>query len=505
VKTANVPETPNVRARPAGRLPPIYRLLDKISGFAICFMIVFSPWAFGTTQRWSIDVMNASGFLLGLLLLAKSRIRRLTGIDPRRRRSRHASEGTGRPQANRMVELLGGLTILILGYIFLSAVNARATYDPVQLRFDFRNCINWLPHSYDSRGTWRAFWEYSALALAFWAIRDWLLTKSDEERAVEEHIGRPRSGLPARLKLLLWVVCVNGALVALQGILQRVTWNYKLLWILEPRYRRDALSSFGPYNYRANAAQFLNLIWPVALGFWWQLKSETERRGVRQPLHHLLLPIALVCSAGAVMTLSRGGAIVATASLLVLSIIWIAAVRHSDWRTKVGAAAFLATTISVAAYLSWSGLEARFRESGPDLSGRTRIYALSEKIVADYPWFGTGPQTYEQVMQLYVDRESPDEYWPDYAHNDWLQTRVTFGRIGLLLITAAMIACLLRWFGTGGIRTNPLFTSTLWVALIGCLSHAKYDLPLQINSILFLCLVLCAILFSTSRKRVVQR
>jgi O-antigen ligase len=139
------------------------------------------------------------------------------------------------------------------------------------------------------------------------------------------------------------------------------------------------------------------------------------------------------------------------------------------------------------------------------LSGRTRIYELSKKIAADFPWFGTGAQTYEQVMQLYVDRESPDEYWPDYVHDDWLQTRVTFGRIGLVMISCALLASLLRWFGTGGIRTNLVFASTLWVALCGCLAHAKYDLPLQINSILFLCLLLCAILFCSSRKRVLSR
>jgi hypothetical protein len=31
-----------------------YRACDQLSGWLICFMVVFSPWAFGTTQPWSI-------------------------------------------------------------------------------------------------------------------------------------------------------------------------------------------------------------------------------------------------------------------------------------------------------------------------------------------------------------------------------------------------------------------------------------------------------------------
>ena len=47
----------------------VYRLCDDLSGALILPMLVFGPWAFGTTQPWSIACMNAAGFALGLLLL----------------------------------------------------------------------------------------------------------------------------------------------------------------------------------------------------------------------------------------------------------------------------------------------------------------------------------------------------------------------------------------------------------------------------------------------------
>jgi NADH:ubiquinone oxidoreductase subunit 6 (subunit J) len=45
----------------------------------------------------------------------------------------------------------------------------------------------------------------------------------------------------------------------------------------------------------------------------------------------------------------------------------------------------------------------------------------------------------------------------------------------------------------------------IWVALGGCLLHARYDFPFQIHSILFLFLVLCAILFTLSHQKAARQ
>ena len=41
---------------------------DGLTECLIYFAILFGPWAFGTTQPWSIQVMNTVGLALGLLL-----------------------------------------------------------------------------------------------------------------------------------------------------------------------------------------------------------------------------------------------------------------------------------------------------------------------------------------------------------------------------------------------------------------------------------------------------
>jgi O-antigen ligase len=119
-------------------------------------------------------------------------------------------------------------------------------------------------------------------------------------------------------------------------------------------------------------------------------------------------------------------------------------------------------------------------------------------MVRDFPVFGTGPGTFDPLFQMY--RISPEEYWPVQLHNDWLETRVTFGWLGSGLIAAAFLIAVGRWFLPGGIHGGRRFTMLLWLALLGCMVHARFDFPFQIYSIVFLFVMLCAILFSVSRR-----
>src|SRR5439155_764201 len=127
-------------------------------------------------------------------------------------------------------------------YCLVSALNARSTYYEEALSFDYHNYVKWLPHSLDAHRTWLAFWNYLALACAFWAVRDWLPGKTGGEQRAERGQGsrvESRGGtkereaersnapplhhsttppfqsspfFPARLRRLLWLLAINGAL-----------------------------------------------------------------------------------------------------------------------------------------------------------------------------------------------------------------------------------------------------------------------------------------------------
>ena len=155
----------------------LYRVCDDLSGMLIFPMLVFSPWAFGTTEAWSIWTMNTAGYALGILLLVKLHIRGLKGyVAPRWESfSSHSATKTRHrdPLARLLVRLLARLTLAVLAFCLVSALNARATYLPDTRLFDYhQNYLAWLPNCLESHRTRFTFWMYLGLAGSFWAIRD---------------------------------------------------------------------------------------------------------------------------------------------------------------------------------------------------------------------------------------------------------------------------------------------------------------------------------------------
>src|SRR5512138_1908077 len=202
--------------------------LDGITEVLLGAMIVFSPWAFGTTQPWSIHVMNAGGYALGCLFLAKSVMRRSFFA----------------PAPTSVNRLRGALLVgsgLILVYALVAALNAEFTYVASEFRREPHPYIPWLPHSHDRLATWRLSWNWLALTCVFWAVHDWL---TGDVRSDGTLSGR-------RLRRLVWVLALNGALVALEGILQRSSGTAKLLWFQPTHDNQIASAQFGPYAYRA--------------------------------------------------------------------------------------------------------------------------------------------------------------------------------------------------------------------------------------------------------------
>jgi hypothetical protein len=496
----------------------LYKVCDAVSGSVLYLMVLFSPWAFGTTQPWSIGAMNAAGYSLGLLLAVKLAIRILTGYrNPRWGWSRDPEStggdgGSERASAGRfLTRTLAALTVLLIGYCFVSAWNSRSTYNPAVGSLEYHPFVSWLPHSYDSAGSWGAFYNYLALALSFWAARDWLLGKtSGEERAERSQFGDPRrrreSLLAERLRRLLWLLTINGGLLGLEAIVQRLDGTPRLLFFQATHNNPEALAQFGPYAYRSNAAQYFNLLWPVSLGLWWTLERSARRKLSRQAAfgigsRHLLLACVMIMAACPIISTSRVGAAVAVVNLaFAAAVLWSVQPRE-DVKTRVAIAAGLAVVLGFSALLGWNDLGPRLAapEFQAGLLGRNQIYDMARPMADDCPLYGTGPGTFEPLFQLY--RPDPAEYWPAQLHNDWLQTLITFGWVGSAAIVLALCVVLFHWFVARGIHAKWSLAALFWAALGGCLFYARYDFPFQIYSVLFLFLLLCAALSGLSHAR----
>jgi hypothetical protein len=385
------------------------------------------------------------------------------------------------------------LTVFVLGWALTSAANASAHYSVLNLQFTYREHISWLPHSFDGHASWFYFSGYLALGCCFWAIRSWLMDGPEADAAT----GTLRR-FPRRLVVLLWVLAINGTLLGLEGLVQRVSGTGKLLWLVQPPVNRDASSQFGPYAYRSNGAQYLNLLLPVTIGFWASLHRRYRRTPRARATHHLLLSCIVVMAACPMLTDSRAAAIV-TVGLTVCGAFLLSAGFTDESRLFRGGLSIMAVAaLGLGLNIGWETLTKRMQTIEVDYHMREQMYITARAIAKDYPYFGTGPGTFDPVFQMY--RSSPDEYWPAQLHNDWLETRITFGGIGFGAILLALLLAAFRWFLPGGIQSSWSFPAFCWLSLAGCLLHARFDFPFQIYSIVFLFVLLCAILSTLSRR-----
>jgi O-antigen ligase len=499
---------------------------------------------------------------LGVLLLIKLFIREAKGYPAPRWDHFSTRSGTLSRRRSRgagwLTRVLIVLTLAVLAECLVSAWNVAANYNSWSRIFEYHHYIPWLPHSLDGGRTWDRLWMYLALAGAFWAVRDWLAgMTSAEERRVPG--GRPLSEqrllFPARLRLLLWVLCVNGALVGIEAVVQRLSGTNKLLFLVVPVVHIQGETQFGPYAYRSNAAQYFNLVWPVCLGFWLTLQRIGNGRS---KAHHWLLVCAAIMAACPIISTSRAGALVSV-SMLLIAYVYIGltsispppktdaklvfqkeAMRRRETQSLDGTGLttgseistegastshrgsektvrpsppgrldgggrgtlgwltlFLVVSLGLGWYFGWDALFPRLQQIGEGYAGREDMYTAALPMAKDYPLFGTGPGTFGTVFQLY--RYSDEVFWAEQLHNDWLETRITFGWLGLGLLLAALAVVWVRWFLPGGMRAHQRLVVLAWISLAGCLITARFDFPFQLHSTLFLFLLICAMLFNFGR------
>ncbi len=401
-----------------------------------------------------------------------------------------------------------GLVITLLSYVLCSALNPKAslqyTFTPGYpfasgVEIDYLESIEWLPRSHDRDRTLRAFWKYLAIVMSFAAARDWLMGASRRERRSGD--GTPR--FPGdRMKWLLWTLAINAAAVSLVGMLQRLDGTEKLLWRFS-NHINGGHGAFGPFPYRSSGAQYLNLMWPVTLGFWWVLRRRNvARRSVSHRSggdpHVLLLVFAVLTASGVVVANSRGGFLVLAGLLVaVLALMMFWSKRQAVF--KLGVVVAILAVLGVGGWLGGEAMMTRFRsEDIGSMSGRKLIYEDAARMAEDFAVFGSGAETFAPLYYFYRKK---DPYWNAYVHDDYLETRITFGTVGFVIILLVVLAVWLVPFFGNGIPASPEFFLLIGLAMVGILAHAKFDLPFQIYSIHSQFVLLCAVLTSLKWQR----
>ena len=461
-------------------------------------LTLFLAWAFGVNGLgWALWTVRGLGWTLGLLLIAKGLTAYFTGY----RRPWH-----GRPEGSRWpVRALALITGLILLWVLVSWLNPRAdatfTRKATDYSFVVLNYISeyrdYLPHSYDLTATRSAFWTYTALAAAFWAARHWFQGYSQRERHAEEPF--PPGHLPDRMRWWLWLIILNTLVLSLVGVLQKLDGTKNLLWIMPWGKDTTLEMPFGPFLYRANAAQYFNLIWPVALGFWWVLRHRALEERPNLPLGSdasvTLLPITGILAASPAVALTRGGTILSVILLLTSVGIFVTGRARLRPATRIGLIITLTGALLLALVVAGRDLRARFeRNDYSTMNGRAQMVAVGHRMAAEFRWLGSGPETIPAIYHLY--RETPNDTDPSegYLHNDWLETWVTFGWLGGSLVFAGLLLIPMIWWRGTGTPGAGVFVPQILAGLGGMLLHASFDFPFQVVALLGTWLLLAALL-----------
>lgn len=289
-----------------------------------------------------------------------------------------------------------------------------------------------------------------------------------------------------RREHLLWVV---GAFVA--GAVLSSIWGFAVASTVEPGRLAGAV---GDAN--EQAAVLVAAI-PMALALMRSLRH--------RPLGQLLcLVAALICLAGAIQTLSRGG-LIALAAVMVAAVCW-----GGRWR-RAAATLLALTAVGVVTYFAvLAPVASTQRVTMSDSSGRTDLWTVGVRMFEANPLTGTGSGNFPDSSRRYlnvpgtISRADLIVDDPHVAHNIYLELASDLGLPGLLLLLTIMLSCLraalrgARDFGRHGDIDMELMSRCLALALVAMIV-ADFFLSGEFSKQLWLIFALCAVTPGLSR------
>lgn len=429
----------------------LQRALVEAPRWLLLALLVFAPWAYGSTLDWAIDVLNRGMLLtLGLWLL---------GCVGRRLA----------PQVHPV--LLGSAALLFLQGWWLIA-NVQTFYDRTEFRFvPVTALLSFAPGAIDLMDCVPAMVRVTGLLGIACFVCD--LSQRREWR-----------------QRIWWTIGLCGGSVILFGLIERIFGAPTMFW----ENGQVGLNFFATYYYHGNAGAFINLVFPpIACLALVALRTRDANSG-----RAIWFPCLMMSLAGAFATASKA-AIVITILLAFILVVWRFRLLADLWKNlpsnglRVIVALALALGIFSLGWLGWDRMMERWTKEAwgtNSYDNRLFSYQASLKMLPDSGLWGFGPGNFSIAFPHYTNDfgDKLEGFWR-FAHEDYLQTLIEWGWIG-------GASCAVIFFG--GIftglrayrRTAALFGTldrTLWfatlLALFGVAIHATVDFPLQIASL----------------------
>ena len=118
-------------------------------------------------------------------------------------------------------------------------------------------------------------------------------------------------------------------------------------------------------------------------------------------------------------------------------------------------------------------------------------------MIDDYGKFGSGPGSFEAITQFEVGGILSQ--WQSWAHNDYLEFYLTFGKVGGSLMCCILFLLTVRATLILFFKQQKAVTWFGLMSLLGVGIHAGVDFPLQTLSILIPVCILSTILTASQK------
>ena len=468
LKNAKVVESFRGEVRSSVPLHELELALVLIASLHLCFL----PWALGARDPWA----QVTSAVLGALAL-------IVACWPRHYRGELAPQGAFilHPWSRLLKFPVFWLGLLLLGYVACQALNPayrRVEAFPYWWLVPLEH-VSWLPSGVDApfakMNAWRMLCIWGGgwtLACALWIG----LTR--------------RSGL----HFILTVLVANGAVLALVGILQKVTNAKEVLWFIKPTADYFASTFF----YKNHAGAFFNLILVlcVSLMAWHYIRAQRHlERSSPAPVYAfaavIVAAMVFLSNSRTAMGLLIGYALAAGGVLLVWRI------KNRDGSTippaltGLMAAGALTLVVGTASVLDLDKSIEQLRyvtsEDGqkvhlePRVLAREATFDLFEAQKA-FGWgagsfrhaFPIAQKNYDGIYRTPWNKQTV-MLW-DHAHNDYVQALAEIGLSGF-----GLAAIMFVWAAGKAVRLGAWSQPSYLLLLLGLalpMAHAWLDFPL---------------------------
>jgi len=322
-----------------------------------------------------------------------------------------------------------------------------------------------------------------------------------------------RKVIPYRrhLHTVILIVIITGSFEAFYGLLQALIPSLGVLWV-DTDYNGCAR---GTYICRNHFAGFLEMVWPLALGYTmsygdWHGREEYHESGNKRLLRKVISSdrlhrqVFLVLIIGIMLlallfSRSRAGITGAGVGLLTFTLL----VYYANRRLSKGFWMIIgAVLLLLFVYGNQMGFDPIIERFMVILEGniyRTDLWRDGIAIVKDHP-LGIGLGNLHQVMPVYLTSTVSEVTVFSHIHNDYLQVLIEAGWPGFLILVSSFIVFIV--ISIGRIVKLNLYEqpSRFFIgagALSGLISmafHSFFDFNLQIPAncfyfVLLICLV----------------